>query len=264
MQKKPIRDLEGVLSRETAHFEIEFPCHSPGLKQWYLLKINPIENGMVILHIDITKRKLAEEALAEEERKFRLIAENIEETLWISTPGAERILYVSPAYRRIWGGDLEELYKDPGLLFSAVHPEDRELIKKGFAERADGKWDKVYRIIRPDGTVRWIHDKGFPVYDSLGRFILRAGIAIDITQRKELDDELKKFSNELEHRVRERTKDLEEANAALQFLVKQRERDRKEFQEAVLANIRHSIKPYLNKLSCCRMSNEASGSGYSI
>lgn len=257
--EKAMRDIEGVLSRESTHLEIEFPCHSPGLKQWYLLKINLIGNGIVVLHIDITKRKRAEEALAEEERKFRLIADKIEETLWISTPEAERIIYVSPAYRRIWGRDIEELYKKPGLFLATVHPEDRELIKKGFAERGDGEWNKVYRIIRPDGTVRWIQDKGFPVHDSRGHLVLRVGIATDITERKQLEDELGKSRNELEHRVRERTKALEEANAALQFLLKQRERDRKESQEAVLANIRHSIKPYLNKLRSCKMSHEASG-----
>ncbi|MDR3570147.1 MAG: PAS domain-containing protein [Syntrophobacteraceae bacterium] len=257
LAEKALRVLEGVLGYQTEQIELEYPCHSPTVKRWFLLKANSFGNGLVMLHVDITKRILAEEALAAEERKFRLIAENSEDVFWISSPGAEKIIYVSPAYRQIWGRDQEELYRDPALFLNAVHPQDRDSIRVALTQRAGVPWSGQFRILRPDGAVRWIHYSRFPVGNSDGQPVFMAGIASDITERKQSEDKIINSRDELERRVKERTKALDQTDGALQFLLGQREQDRKKLQEMVLANVRHSIRPYLDLLGRCSLTTEA-------
>src|SRR5262249_22982307 len=78
-----------------------------------------------------------------------------------------------------------------------------------------GKYDEEYRIIQPDGTVRWIRDRAFPLRDAAGEIHRIVGLAEDITDRKRIDDELRTMSEQLEGRVVERTTQLRDANEAL-------------------------------------------------
>ncbi|MEW5803972.1 MAG: PAS domain S-box protein [bacterium] len=166
---------------------------------------------------DITRRKEAEQALRESEEKFRLVTETIEDVFWISTPGATDIHYVSPGYEKIWGYSVQSLYQSPKALIDAIHPEDRERVFNGFREHAAGYASNFeYRIVRPDGTIRWIQNRGFPIRDASGHILKVAGISTDITARKQAEEELHKYHCHLEELVKERTARLIKANEQLQ------------------------------------------------
>lgn len=135
---------------------------------------------------DITARKQAEAAVLASEEKFRLLAENIETVFWISNPWQKRLIYVSPAYERIWGRSCESLYADASKWIETVHPDDRARLSVTFFEQVErgNNYEAEYRILRPDGSARWIRDRGFPVRDESGKIDRVVGIAEDITESK--------------------------------------------------------------------------------
>ncbi len=80
--------------------------------------------------------------------RFRLIAETITEVFWMATPDLSRVLYVSPAFERLWGRSVETVYRDPRSFLEAIHPEDRERIERNVDARSDGhSFDHEYRIV---------------------------------------------------------------------------------------------------------------------
>ena len=148
---------------------------------------------------DITIRKEAEKALKESDAQFRLIAESVQDIFWISTPGLEEILYVSPAYKKIYGRSCESLIQSPKSFSKAIHPDDRERIHLEVENNKDGIWGpKEYRIIHQDGSVRWILDRGFPIYDEHGNLEKITGVVTDITLRKKAEEKILNQLNELQ------------------------------------------------------------------
>ena len=142
------------------------------------------------LMLEVKDRLAAQERLVESEERFRLIAETVQDVFWISTPGMAKMLYISPAYEKTWGRSLEDLYAHPELFMEAVHPDDRARMIAGQAHNTDGQWDFEYRIIRPDGTILWVRDRGYPICDEQGKLTGMAGAATDITARKLREEDL--------------------------------------------------------------------------
>ncbi len=131
------------------------------------------------------ERRRAEAALKESESKFRQLVERIREVFWMSNPEKTQILYISPGYEEIWGRSCESLYALPQSWMGAIHPEDRDRVREAaLAKQVSGQYDEEYRIIRPDGSIRWIWDRAFPIRDESGTVIRIAGIAEDITHRR--------------------------------------------------------------------------------
>lgn len=134
------------------------------------------------------ERNRATEELRENEQRFRQLTDNIREVFWIIDPVNEQILYASPAYRTIWGREPERLYTSPGDWVQAVHPDDRDRVSNRISGlQGDFNYDTEYRIVRPDGSIRHIHDRGFPVRDASGEVYRIAGVAEDITDRREAE-----------------------------------------------------------------------------
>lgn len=146
---------------------------------------------------DTTERKRAENALRESEERFRQIAEHVREVCWMRAVGLKQALYVSPTFDRVWGISREDLYQDLGRLVETVHPEDRSVVAELLARPPETGFECEYRIIRPDGTVRWIWDRGFPIRDQGGQIYRFAGIAEDITERKLAQNRLRETSEQL-------------------------------------------------------------------
>ena len=144
-------------------------------------------------------RVRAEQSLYESEQRFRQIAENIDDVIWIMDTSLEKLLYVSPAYKTIWEKPLETINSDPTAYLHAIHPEDRERVAQVMAERiAKTDYSSVeYRIVRPNGSIRWIRSRSFPIRGSDGKAYRLAGIAEDITERKASETALHDFSRRL-------------------------------------------------------------------
>src|SRR5258707_4541447 len=139
-----------------------------------------------------SERKKAEEALRAGEERFRELAETIQEVFWVTDPGKNRILYISPAYEKIWGRTCQSLYAEPGSWLEAIHSDDRQRVLRSAAtQHTSDAYDEEYRILRPDGQERWIRDRAFPVRNAAGEVQRIVGLARDITERRQLEEQLR-------------------------------------------------------------------------
>ncbi len=133
-----------------------------------------------------------EAALRESELRFREVAENIEHVFWMATPNASAVHYVSPAYERLWGRTCASFYADPLTFMEAIVPEDWPLVLAAKERNAGGRTFEIeYRVKWPDGSLHWMHDRGFPVFDEHGVVVRTCGIVEEITERKKTEAELK-------------------------------------------------------------------------
>src|SRR5690349_16633723 len=145
----------------------------------------------VSMYRDVTEQKRAVEDLAESRERFKQLAENIHDVFFLIDADASRVHYVNPAYEEIWGRSRESLYQQPRSWADAIHPDDRPQASEKFAEGLKtGEFDYEYRIVRPDGSVRWIHVRGFPIYNEAGILYRTAGVAQDITPHREMQEKL--------------------------------------------------------------------------
>jgi two-component system cell cycle sensor histidine kinase/response regulator CckA len=135
--------------------------------------------------------KWAEAILRESEERFRQLAENISEVFWMTDPAKREMLYVSPAYETIWGRTCKSLMERPHSFFDAIHPDDRPRVLASIQANSDTPYELEYRIARPDRSVRWIRDRAFPVRDAAGLVIRTAGVAEDVTEKRQLETQLR-------------------------------------------------------------------------
>ena len=157
---------------------------------------DPVVRG--IAH-DITERRRAEELLYENEQRFRQIAENLEDVLWMTDREARNVLYINPAYEAVWGQSCESLYRRQLSFVEAIHTDDREHVRRMLERQAEGKHEPFeYRIVKPDGSIRWIRDRSFPIRNNEGEVYRIAGLAEDITERKRAEEAL--LASELKYR----------------------------------------------------------------
>ncbi len=147
---------------------------------------------------DISAKKLAEAKRCESELRFRQVTENIREVFWLVNLPTNQLLYISPAYEEIWGRTARALYASPGEWLEAIHPEDRARVLEAMqTKRLTGDYDEEYRVVRPDGSERWIRDRAFPVHGEATEVVRVAGVAEDITERKRAEAEIQRHLVEL-------------------------------------------------------------------
>jgi PAS domain S-box-containing protein len=134
-------------------------------------------------------RRRAEWSLKESEARFRQLAENIGEVFWLMDTRRNKVLYVNPAFEKVWGIPCESLYRNPRVRIETIHEEDRGRIIEAMTQspvRAD--YDETYRIVQPDGAVRWIRERMYPVRNEAGEFDRLAGTAEDVTEQRSLQE----------------------------------------------------------------------------
>jgi PAS domain S-box-containing protein len=133
---------------------------------------------------DITNAKAAEDAVRESEQRFRLLAESTRDVIWISDPAISRIDYVTPAVQDVWGIPAAKLMSRPSTWMELVHSEDVDIAQAALQNQIRGQpIDVEFRIVRPEGELRWLWVRSTPTRDSRGEAIV-CGITEDITRRK--------------------------------------------------------------------------------
>jgi PAS domain S-box-containing protein len=188
----------------SSHYEIRL-VHADGRCIWVDINGTPMHDaggsviGTVGVMSDITERKHADDelrrrtmALVESEERFRQVVNNIREVFWLRDVATYRLLYVSPGYERIWGRSVESLRAQQDDWLHAVHPEDSARVAEGVPRQAAEGYDIEYRVIQPDGAIRWVRDRAFPVTDDSGAVVRIAGITEDITNERVRDAQLRR------------------------------------------------------------------------
>jgi PAS domain S-box-containing protein len=183
-------------------------------------ELGRLRSQFITLHREKTRSQVV---LQQNETFFEQVAEHLQAVLWLTSPKDAELLYVSPAYERVWGqvrpNSMEELYEQ---WRESIVLEDRAQVYAALAQLPEIHYEMKYRIQHPDGSIHWIRDRGFPIYDTEGKLEQIAGIAEDVTkwmqseeERQQAEQQLKQLNQELELRVQSRTSELERSQANL-------------------------------------------------
>ena len=134
-------------------------------------------------------RQQAEIAIRESNEKFNQLADNISDVFWIRSADMSEVQYVSPAFEKIWGRTVASLQANPHDWSDFIFAEDRARVVAAFGglSVAGPSLDLEYRIVRPDGEIRWVRTRGSQVRNSAGPLIRHIGIVTDITDRKKVE-----------------------------------------------------------------------------
>jgi len=149
-------------------------------------RIDELEN-------EVARLKVIETQARHFESRFREMADHIDEAFWVFDWVQQRVIYVSRAYEKIWGRSIKSLYARYEDWAESIHPEDAGTARESFENivQTGGGEPREYRIIRPDGEVRWVSDRGFAIRDERGRVVRIVGLAKDITERKQAEEALR-------------------------------------------------------------------------
>lgn len=186
------------VSGKSVEYRVEFRQLTRTGKWKWILSIGKIveydEAGnasrMLGTHTDINSLKSAEEELIRTQKRFQNLVENISGVYWVNDLETQQTLYISPSYETVWGRKCEELYRDPADFIRAVHPDDMKKLTDAYHRIAEKKQFSLnYRIIRPQGEVRWIAVKVNVVATEDGRR-MEYGYAEDITEQRKAETDL--------------------------------------------------------------------------
>ncbi len=181
--------------RQHEEQECEFSTRSPtGDLRHYVCRLVPeadadgqIESVLCIAY-DVTHRRRALLALQDSEQRFRQFAQSSDDVFWFADLARDELLYVSPAFERLWGMPAQALPADPAVWLRAVHTDDRGALPSPFYASMPGTDGhepvREYRLQRADGTQLWVRDRRFHLQTENGRVLRIGGIAEDITERK--------------------------------------------------------------------------------
>lgn len=175
--------------------------------------------GMLGVYIDISDRKRLESELRESREQLRQILENIQDVFFLKSVQTGELLYVNQRYEQIHQHSVQSISDSPHDWLNHIHPEDRDRVRSKFQQELRGEtfFDDEYRILLPDGSVRWIWNRSFPIYNEAGEIYRYAGIERDITERKATETALQQLNQLLEQRVQWRTEQLQLALSAAQM-----------------------------------------------
>jgi PAS domain S-box-containing protein len=143
-------------------------------------------------HLVAEERRRGEEARRESEERLRQVVENIQELFWITDGRSERILFVNPLFKSIFGRVSDNVTEQARASLERIYPDDRAAMLENIEQRRRGIFNSIeYRILRPDGAIRWLWSRAFPVYGADGSISRIAGLAEDVTDRKRVEQALR-------------------------------------------------------------------------
>ena len=197
---------------------------------------------------DITNRKHIEDDLRDNEAKLKALVENIPGMVYRASPDwSAEIISGSEA---ICGFTEKELNGKEKNWLNVIHNDDIGKIFGNGSKLTHVQQNLVqrYRINTKEGGIRWVEDRKTSLFSEEGDFIGIDGIVFDITERKQMEEALKRSRETLEEKVKERTSELEDINIALKVLLKKGENDKKEIEEKIFSNYKSLISPFIEKL----------------
>ena len=149
----------------------------------------PIEADELIANVNaLLRMRQTQSALRDSEERFRQLTDNIEDVFWMFSVPSRALEYVSPAYTAMWGRSAETLPREPASWMAGVHPDDRAYVTGLWASLAEKPhYDAEFRVTQPDGSLRWVRDRLFPVRDRRDEVYRVARVTSDITRRKEME-----------------------------------------------------------------------------
>ncbi len=187
-----------------------------------------------VMH-DVTVSKTAQEELRASESRYRLLLENVPAVVYMMARDDDRrTLWVSPHVELALGYTRQEWLEQPDIWMELLHPDDREAILDAHDEHNESgrPWSREYRLIASDGRAVWFRDVATLVREEGGHGRHWLGVQLDITELKQVEAQLRAARDELEHRVRERTAELEEANALMSLEIGERRRAERELRDS--------------------------------
>ena len=150
----------------------------------------------VKIHPQLNSRQIFDfldiRAIVKNNNLLRQITENIVQVIWLQDIETNQILYISPTFESVWGHSVQEMLDDPSLLIESVHPEDRVQVMVSKPRINHRPISQIYRIVRPDGDIRWISSRSFIIDDSKGKPYCHFHIAEDTTAQKQIELKLRK------------------------------------------------------------------------
>jgi diguanylate cyclase (GGDEF)-like protein/PAS domain S-box-containing protein len=150
--------------------------------------------------------------------RFTLITETVSEVFVITEVKEQYVLYVSAAYEKIWQRSCSSLYENPRSFIEGIHQDDRDLIllEAGEALSASKRYDREFRVVRADDSIRWVRMCGFPIKEVNGKVSRYVGVITDITEKIVAETNLRMLNEELEMQVEKRTGEFRLAATAVQ------------------------------------------------
>src|SRR5581483_1933876 len=145
----------------------------------------------VMILRDITQRRRAQLSLLKSEERFQQMARNIQEIFWMIDAETKKTLFVNPTYETITGRSCQSLADNPSSYEEVIHPKDRvHVLTKLDEATRNGQFNERFRILRPDGAVRWVWVRGFPVREAGGKIRRLVGTALDVTAQKQAEEQV--------------------------------------------------------------------------
>jgi len=244
--------IRSVLSGRSSTFEMEYPCHSPQEKRWFLMRVTPLlspEGGAVVAHIDMTKEKMASIAVRESEQRLLAVLNSVDALVFVTDMDTYEILMVNDFGKRIFG-DVEGTRCWETIQSGQTGPcefcADTPLVDENGEPAGVRRW-QVFN----ERTQRWYDCRDSAIHWT-DRPHVRLEIAVDITEIKRAEEQLRMHRDELDRLVSVRTEDLQETNRELERQTNlAREMARKaeaasEAKSAFLANVSHEIRTPIN------------------
>ncbi|ODB96722.1 hypothetical protein A3196_08120 [Candidatus Thiodiazotropha endoloripes] len=184
---------------ESGSYEVKF-INKYGDEVWTQINTSRLRDdhenvsGILSLVRDINALRKERSRLRESEEKFKQLTHSIKEVFWLSSPDLQRVYYISPGYEQLWGRSRQTLYDDAVNWMTALPLDDLKRIERFMLEELPKDWVELtfpeYRVYRPDGSMSWVEAKAFAIKDELGECYRIAGVAEDITIRKQNELEL--------------------------------------------------------------------------
>ncbi len=169
------------------HEEIERPMHDGSVKSLIANVIGEIQDGWLtrvwITMQDVSLQRLAEQFANQGKSALEGVNESQDSAFWMMDWDAFQVIYVGPAFEKIWHISEQELHNDPLSWLNAVHPDDRKRVEGAFLTQVSrGTYDETFRLTRADDSIRIIRDRGFPIVAGPGQVERVVGLATDVTE----------------------------------------------------------------------------------